>query len=136
MRLPKRDLLATALVAAAVVLYILWDAGSAPAGLGSVRATGLVILGLGFAASASAVVPSFEELLHGNKAYLGVTSIIGVAAFAAGLQMLLGSSETALGALVVAMAVLWVISTVHHVMLVAPASARAARPGPPSTPAH
>ena len=84
MRLPTRDLLATALVGAAGVLYVLWNAGFAPVGLGSVRATGLVMLGLGFVASASAVVPSFDDLMRGNKVYLAVTSIIGTGAFVAG----------------------------------------------------
>ena len=77
MRLPKQDIVATVLVAAAGLLYLLWAVGSAPLGLGSTRATGLVVLGLGFAASASAVVPNFDQLIHGNKAYLAVTSLIG-----------------------------------------------------------
>ena len=96
MRITKRDVIATVLVAAAGVLYGLWVAGSAAAGLDSVRATGLVILGLGFAASASAVVPSFDQLLHGNKIYVAVTSIIGLVAFVAGVQMLIAASETGL----------------------------------------
>jgi len=43
----------------------------------------LVVLSLGFVASASAVVPGFDELMHGNKVYLVVTSLIGLVAFAA-----------------------------------------------------
>lgn len=117
MSLPKRDVLATVLVAAASVLYWLWAVESAPAGLASVRATGSVILALGFAASASAVVPGFEQLLHGNKAYLAVTSITGLVAFGAGLQMLIAASETGLGILMITMVVMWAIATTHHVML-------------------
>jgi hypothetical protein len=114
MRLPKQDILATVLVAAAGLLYLLWAVGSAPLGLSSARATGLVILGLGFAASASAVVPNFDQLLHGNKAYLAVTSLIGLAALIAGVQMLVTASDVALDVLMAAMGTLWLIATIHH----------------------
>lgn len=137
MHVPKRDVIATGLVAAAGVLYWLWAVESAPPGLASVRATGSVVLALGFAASASAVVPGFGQLLHGNKAYLVVTSIIGFAAFGAGLQMLIASSETGLGILMLTTVVLWAIATAHHLMLAQPASvSRRLRPGPPHATAH
>ncbi len=86
--LPKRDVIATALVAVAGLLYLLWAMDSALPSMSSTRATGVAILALGFAASASAVVPGFHQLLHGNKTYLVITSLIGAAAFAAGVQML------------------------------------------------
>lgn len=117
MSLPKRDVIATVLVVASVVLYGLWLADAALPGLESVRATGIVILGLGFAASASAVVPGFEQLVHGNKAYVALTATIGLIALVAGLQMLADQSEAALGVLVVSMVVLWAIATAHHTML-------------------
>jgi hypothetical protein len=117
MSLPKRDVIATVLVVASVVLYGLWLVDAAPPGLHSIRATGIVILGLGFVASASAVVPGFEQLMHGNKAYVAVTATIGLVAFVAGLQMLIAQSETALGILVLAMVALWAIATVHHTVL-------------------
>lgn len=127
MRLPKRDLIATALVAVAGTLYLLWVVGAAPPAMDGTRATGLAVLGLGFAASASAVVPGFGDLIHGNKLYLVVTSMIGLVAFGAGLQMLLNASEAALGLLVAAMGVLWLIATLHHTLLArsATTSARA-----------
>lgn len=114
---PKRDLIATGLVAVAGVLYGLWAIESTLPGLSSTRATGIVILGLGFAASASAVVPGFDALLHGNKLYVGVTAAMGLVALAGGVYMLAYSSETGLGVLMGAMAVLWLIATVHHSML-------------------
>ena len=114
MRLPKQDIIATVLVAAAGFLYLLWFVGSAPLGLSGTRATGLVVLGLGFAASASAVVPNFDQLVHGNKAYLSVTSLIGVVALVAGVLMLVTASDTALGVLMAAMGTLWLIATIHH----------------------
>ena len=127
MRLPKRDILATALVLLAGVLYLLWTVDAAPPGLSALRATGAVVLGLGFAASASAVVPGFDAVIHGSKSYLAVTSLIGLVAFVAGVQMLVATSELALGVMVGAMGVLWLISTVHHMSL-AETTTSAARP--------
>ncbi len=124
MKLLKRDILATALVAVAGVLYGLWAVDSAPWKM-STRVTGMVVLVLGFAASASAVVPGFEQLLHGSRAYLAVTSLLGLAAFAGGIWMLVAASEAGLGLLVGTMGLLWLISTIHHSLL---AGARAAEP--------
>ena len=132
MSFPKRDLIATVLVALACCLYGLWTLDAALPGLRSVRATGIVILVLGFAASGSAVVPGFEQLLKGNKIYVALTSIIGVVAFVAGLQMLIGTSETGLAVMIIAMVVLWAISTVHHSMLAKPSGAGPTlKPTPP-----
>ena len=113
MRLPKQDLIATAFVAAAGVFYILWLTGVASAGM-STRTTALVVLALGFAASASAVVPHFDQLIHGNKAYLAVTSLIGLVALIAGVQALAAASGAGLGVLMGAMSVLWLMATIRH----------------------
>jgi hypothetical protein len=117
MRLPKRDLIATVLVAVAGVLYLLWLLDVTLPGLGEVRATGLVILVLGFAASASAVVPGFAALMHGSRAYLAATALLGLVAFAGGLSMVLWASSAGLAVLVCAMVVLWAIATTHHLRL-------------------
>jgi hypothetical protein len=124
MRLHRRDLIATGLVAAAGVLYVLWATGFAPPGLRGIRASGLGILALGFAASASAVVPNFNQLLHGNKMYLVVTSLIGLGALVGGLLVLFAASDAALGVVMAAMAVLWVMATVRHSLV----------PGTPASP--
>jgi hypothetical protein len=117
MQFPKRDVIATGLVAAAGLVYLLWAVGSTLPGMSGVRASGIVVLALGFAASASAVVPSFDQLLHGNKAYLAVTSLVGVVAVIGGVQMLVAASETGLGVVMVAMVVLWLVATIHHTLL-------------------
>lgn len=117
MRLPKRDLLATALVGAAAVLHLLWVLDATLPGMSGTRATGVAVLLLGFAASASAVVPHVDELIHGNRAYLAVTSLLGVVALVAGLQLLFTASELALGVLMATMGLLWLIATVHHALL-------------------
>jgi hypothetical protein len=114
MHLPARDIIATGLVAVAGLLYLLWAIDSALPGMSSTRATGVAVLALGFAASASAVVPGFDQLLHGNNAYLAMTSLIGLAAFAAGVQMLITASGAGLTVVMAAMAVLWLIATIHH----------------------
>ena len=123
MYLPKRDVIATGLVAVAGLVYLLWAIGSALPGMSSARVTGVAVLALGFAASASAVVPGFDQLLHGSTAYLVTTSLIGLAAFAAGVQMLITASGAGLTVVMAAMAVLWLIATVHHSLL-----ARTGRP--------
>ena len=117
MNLQKRDLVATGLVATAGVIYLLWLLDAMPSGMTDVRATGAVILALGFAASATAVVPTFGELLHGNKVYLAVTSLLGLVALVAGVVMLVGSSQTALAVVMVAMVTMWLIATIHHSLL-------------------
>jgi hypothetical protein len=56
-------------------------------------------------------------LLHGNKAYLAVTSLLGLGALIAGLVMLIAASETGFAVLTAVLLVLWVITTAHHVLL-------------------
>jgi hypothetical protein len=125
MRLPKKDFIATCAVAAAIVFYVLWLADAAVLGMSSIRVTGLTVLALGFAASAIAVVPGFDQLMHGNRLYLATTSVLGVAALAAGVIMLAAASSAALAWLMVAMVTLWAIATIHHAVL-----AKAAQGGP------
>ena len=117
MLLPKQDILATGLVLVSGLVYLLWAVDSAVPGASSTRACGIVVLALGFAASASAVVPGFNALLHGNKVYLAVTSMIGLVAFAGGLAMLIAASGAGFSVMMGAMGVLWVASTTHHVVL-------------------
>lgn len=114
MRLDKRDVIATSLVAAAGLLYVLWAVGAAPPGMSATRVTGSAVLALGFAASATAVVPTVDRLLHGSKAYLAGTSLIGFIALLGGVRVLVAASETGLGIVMGAMLVLWLVATVHH----------------------
>lgn len=96
MDVPTRDVVATSMVAAAAVAYALWEADAAPTGLDDVRATGLVVLALGFAASAVAVVPGFDELLRGSRAYLLGSAAVGLVALGGGVWALLGPSASGL----------------------------------------
>lgn len=122
MNLPKKDVIATSLVALAGVLYVLWVTGAAPPGMSGIRATGIVILALGFAASATAVVPGFNQLLHGSKIYMTATSLIGLVALIGGVLMLVAQSDAGLAVVMGAMVVLWLIATIHHSLLAKTAS--------------
>ena len=117
MRIPRRDVIATCLVAAAAVLYVLWLADMTLPGMSGTRATGVAILGLGFAASATAVVPGFDQLLHGNRAYLVASSLLGLVAFVAGVLMLWSAGSTTLAVLMVMMITLWAVATTHHTLM-------------------
>lgn len=137
MTFPKRDIIATCAVAAAVVLYLLWLADVALLDMSSARGTGLAILVLGFVASATAVVPSFNQLMHGNKAYVATTSLLGLVALVSGIVVLWLESSAALGMLVAVLLALWGISTIHHVLLArAEKSASPSEAVPASHPEH
>jgi hypothetical protein len=117
MNVSRKDIVATVAVALAAVLYVLWAFDRALPGMDDARITAIAVLVLGFVASAFAVVPGFDGLMHGNKAYLGVTALLGLGALAAGIIALLGSGGVALSTLVAVTVVLWAVSTTHHVLL-------------------
>jgi hypothetical protein len=107
-----RDRIAAVLVAAATLVYVLWLVG-VPGGL-TAGSVALVVLALGFVASASAVVPGFAALLRGSRRYLALTSIGGVVALVAGLLTVIQASELTLAVLVVATVALWAAATYRH----------------------
>jgi hypothetical protein len=90
--------------------------------MSSSRVTGAAVLALGFAASASAVVP-LRPAAPRQQVYPATTSLTGLAAAAAGVQMLITASGAGLTVVMAAMAVLWLIATIHHSLL--------AKTGPP-----
>ena len=115
MRMSWRDGLATLFVGIGAVLYALWLAGVELGALNEVKALGAVILGLGLAASVIAVVYGVGAgLLQASRIYLVVASLIGLAALVAGIAVLATANETWLATLMVATAVLWVMSTIRH----------------------
>lgn len=115
MPFPRRDRIATLYVAAATVAYGVWLAATEHPAEMSIRVMAGVVLALGFAASATAVVPGFEELLHASKIYLVMASLIGLTAFATGVVAVVGADELMLAVLVVCTVVLWVMATMRHV---------------------
>jgi hypothetical protein len=114
MRFPRRDRIATLYVAVAMVAYGAWLAATDHPTEMSIRVMAGVLMALGFAASATAVVPGFEELMHASKIYLVIASLIGLAACVAGLVALVRADETMLVVLATCTAVLWVMATVRH----------------------
>ena len=114
MRLSTRDLLATALVGVAVVLYGAWLIGMEMPWFTEVSAVALGVLVLGISASMSAVVPGFAELLRGSRSYLAAASVLGLVAFAAGVWAVWAQEPIGLAVLVAATLVLWAMSTWRH----------------------
>ena len=114
MRLTGRDRLATLLVGAAALVYVVWVTANGADDETDVRVVTGIVLALGFVASASAVVPGFEGLMHGSKAYLIVSSLLGLGAFVAGIAALVTGQEVWLLLLVVSTVVLWALSTLRH----------------------
>jgi hypothetical protein len=118
MRLTWRDGLATMLVAAAALLFVLWETGAALAGT-STRAIGVMVFVLGFAACSSdqegmASVYGAAGQRRAPMGYVVVASLLGVAALLAGILTLVGGSEAMLVTLVGAMVALWVLATIWH----------------------
>lgn len=131
MRLTWRDALATVFVLAAVVVYGLWVVDDEVLGMSSVRSVGLVVMVLGLAASVTAVVYGVGAgLMRASKVYLVVTSLFGLGALVAGVLVLVDESEPMLGGLVAATAILWLMSTIRHALIVT----REQRPGLGSPP--
>jgi hypothetical protein len=120
MAVPLRDSLATLLVAVGVLLYGCWVAGISIPGFEGIAAVAIGILVLGVAASLSAVVPGFGELLHGSRLYLAGTSALGVLALAGGVYAIVNDEPVALAVLVLATTLLWALSTARHLVLQRP----------------
>jgi hypothetical protein len=115
MSLPWRDWIATLLVATATLIYLLWLLGPLE-GL-TVSTIAVLVLGLGFVASASAVVPGFAGLLSGSRMYLGLASLGGLIALACGVLTVAKATEPTLAILVVATIGLWAAATVRHTVV-------------------
>ncbi len=110
-----RDRIASALVAAAVVIYTLWLVMVDDPGESAIRAVVATVLLLGFAASATAVVPGFGELIHGPRTYLVVASLLGLVALGAGVVAFIDVNTTMLAVLVTATVVMWVMASLRHI---------------------
>jgi len=116
MHVSWRDSIATVLVAIGVVVYGAWLVGPGLPGFVEPVGVALAVLALGVAASISAVVPGFGELMHGSKSYLAATSALGLLAFGAGACTILGGAAgSGLAVLVLSTVALWAMSTMRHV---------------------
>lgn len=115
-----RDMIATVLVAIGVILFGAWALKAPIAAFDAVEVLAIGILVLGVAASISAVVPGFGELLRGSRIYLGLTSLLGVVALVAGVYAVAAGESAALWLLVGATVILWAASTARHFGLLQP----------------
>ena len=115
MSISWRDRIATLLVAAATLIYLLWLTGPLE-GL-TASSIAVLVLALGFIASASAVVPGFAGLLSGSRMYLALASLGGLVALVCGVLTVAQATEQTLAMLVVATIGLWVAATVRHAMV-------------------
>ena len=113
--MPRRDVFATVLIGIAVLLYMAWAAGAAIPWLADVQPVALFVLLLGVAASVSAVVPGWDELVHDWRLYFGAASVVGLVALIAGVWAIVAGEPAALGVLVVLTVVLWAMSTFRHI---------------------
>jgi hypothetical protein len=120
MTIPWRDRIATLLVATATIIYLLWLTGLLD-GLAA-SSVAMVVLALGFIASASAVVPGFAALLSGSRSYLALASLGGLVALVCGVLTVTQATEQTLAVLVVATIGLWAAATVRHTVLHRPAA--------------
>jgi len=133
MRLSVRDGLATVFVAAAAVLYALWDTGAALAGW-SAREAAAVVFVLGFATCVAdqkqmaVVYGAAPGQRRPPAAYVVLVSVLGAAALAAGITALVTGSPVAVAALMAAVAGLWAATTARHALT--PGPGRAAGPPP------
>lgn len=121
MSMPMRDRIATLLVATATLIYVLWLAGI----LGGLTtgSVAILVLALGFIASASAVVPGFAALLKGSRLYLVLASLGGVVALTCGVMTVVQATDATLALLVIATVGLWAAATIRHTQVHRPSAA-------------
>ena len=112
MLIQMRDRIATVPVATAAFIYVLWLTGF----LGGLTASSvaMLVLVLGFIASASAVVPGFAALLSGSRLYLALASLGGLVALIAGALTVIQATDATLAVLVIATLGLWAAATIRH----------------------
>lgn len=121
MRLSWRDSIATVLVAIGAVVYLAWAVGFEIPGFTEPVGVAVALLALGVAASLSAVVPGFADLLRGSKLYLVSASALGLIALGAGLCTIFGAdANVGLAVLTLTSVLLWAMSTMRHVGIGSP----------------
>jgi hypothetical protein len=118
MRLTWRDGVATVFVAAAGGLYALWLTGNGMAGT-STRVLGAIVFALGWVGCTSNKAAMAEVFGVGAPrraplSYVVTASLIGAVALVAGVITVVTGNEVMLATLVIAMIVLWAMSTVRH----------------------
>ena len=119
MSLTWKDGLATVLVGAGALLYLLWMGGATLTGLSGSRALAVAIFGLGVGGCYTA--KSNMEAMYGAGdrprpplLYVVIASVLGGVTLVAGVVAMLGGGTGALATLTAAMVALWALATIHH----------------------
>jgi hypothetical protein len=116
MSLTWRDGLATALVGAAGVFYLLWVGGTTVAGLSGPRTLAVAIFALGIGGCTTA--RSNMEAVYGvggrARPAVLLTSVLGGLTLVAGFVAISGGSTAALATLTATMVALWALATIRH----------------------
>ena len=119
MSLTWKDGLATVLVGAGALLYLLWMGGATLTGLSGSRALAVAIFGLGVGGCYTA--KSNMEAMYGAGdrprpplLYVVIASVLGGVTLVAGVVAMLGGGTGALATLTAAMVALWALATIRH----------------------
>ena len=121
MSLTWRDGLATAFVGAAVLLYLLSLGDTTVAGPSGPRALPVAIfaLGIGGCYTARSQMQDVYGAAGGPRPpllYVVLASVLGGVMLVAGVLAISGGSSSALATLTGAMAVLWALATIRHLL--------------------
>ena len=131
-RIGARDVTATLIVAAAIVIYGLTRSGVELAGMGSIRVVAAVVLALGLLACAlGARNDAFvgEKGLPTASPITRLLSVLGGVALFVGIAAIVTDSEAMLATLIVLTWVLWLSTTARHLVVpTRPAASRTASP--------
>ncbi|HEY8018052.1 MAG TPA: hypothetical protein VIG53_01025 [Actinomycetota bacterium] len=124
MRLTWRDGMATLFVAAAVVVFALWQSETAMTEM-STRAMAVVVFALGWLGCTSDAKRAASVYMPGDgdrpsMPYAVLASLLGLVALVAGIWAIVAASETMLAVLVGAMVALWLVTTVRHAVVAFP----------------
>jgi hypothetical protein len=119
MSLTWKDGLATALVGAAVALYLLWVGGTTVAGLTGTRAVTVAVfaLGVGGCYTARSEMEAVYRVSGGPRRsllYVVPATILGGVTLVSGIVTFAGGGDAALATLTVAMVALWALATFRH----------------------
>jgi len=116
--------MATLFVAAAVVVFALWQTDTAMTEM-STRAMAVMVFALGWLGCTSDAKRMSSVYTPGAgdrppMLYTVLASLLGLVALVAGIWAIVAASETMLTVLVGAMVVLWLVTTIRHAVVASP----------------
>ncbi|HEY7668992.1 MAG TPA: hypothetical protein VIE12_12835 [Actinomycetota bacterium] len=120
MKLTRNDARATIVVAAAVVFYLLWATETVATGVAP-RIVAGIVFALGWLGCTSDVegmkkVYGPDAAARPSAVYVVLASLLGGVALVAGIVAIGWANEAMLATMVVAMTVLWLMTTIRHAL--------------------